>query len=488
MPPWTLTNWLAFPVTRSMYLSYKSDIAFFIMAAKSLTASAPGKVLICGGYLVLFPQYVGCVIAMDTRFYVTIEGEEAAAGSTVDHTVIVKSPQFTNSRRIYRVRTGENNHVSISNDECSDRNPFIDTCITVCLRYVCEVSCDTVPADLNVSITITADNAFYSQVNHLQSCGLAITWQNLCNIPKRNNLGCDVGSVQKTGLGSSAAMTTALVAAIVKYFLPSGCDTEVIHNLAQLCHCIAQGKVGSGFDVSAAIFGSQLFQRCNSGRVLDQLMKSFDNYSCPISELINSKWGFKHTAFRLPKGLRLVLGDVQCGSNTPNMVSKVLAWKRANPELSDELFQALDKQNSTAVSLLQEISTHEDDVNYDICLQSEASSAHGNHSIDSNLVSPLIQELRLTFQIIREMLRKLTDLTCTPIEPPEQSRILDECLRIPGVIFAGVPGAGGFDAIFCVTIDTPTTFEKLSKIMEMKQIVALDARSCPSGLDFSRSE
>lgn len=38
-------------------------------------------------------------------------------------------------------------------------------------------------------------------------------------------------------------------------------DLALVHNLAQLAHCAAQGKVGSGFDVSSAIWGSQLFRR-----------------------------------------------------------------------------------------------------------------------------------------------------------------------------------------------------------------------------------
>ena len=36
---------------------------------------------------------------------------------------------------------------------------------------------------------------------------------------------------------------------------------KLAHNLAQYVHCLAQGKVGSGFDVSAAVFGSQLYTR-----------------------------------------------------------------------------------------------------------------------------------------------------------------------------------------------------------------------------------
>ena len=73
--------------------------------------------------------------------------------------------------------------------------------------------------------------------------------------------------VAKTGLGSSAAMTTAVVAALLNYLgvvdLPlystnqkndKILDLDLVHMIAQTAHCIAQGKVGSGFDVSSAVY------------------------------------------------------------------------------------------------------------------------------------------------------------------------------------------------------------------------------------------
>lgn len=82
--------------------------------------------------------------------------------------------------------------------------------------------------------------------------------------------------VAKTGLGSSAAMTTAVVAALLNYLgvvnLPSELngplqgnkvsqELDIVHIIAQTAHCIAQGKVGSGFDVSSAVYGSQRYIR-----------------------------------------------------------------------------------------------------------------------------------------------------------------------------------------------------------------------------------
>jgi phosphomevalonate kinase len=60
----------------------------------SLVISAPGKVLIAGGYLVLDPAYSGVVASTSSRFYTAI-----APGNT--SRIIVRSPQFINATWTY---------------------------------------------------------------------------------------------------------------------------------------------------------------------------------------------------------------------------------------------------------------------------------------------------------------------------------------------------------------------------------------------------
>jgi phosphomevalonate kinase len=93
--------------------------------------------------------------------------------------------------------------------------------------------------------------------------------------------------VAKTGLGSSAALITSLVTALLVQAgliapdeLASASSRRLAHNVAQFVHCLAQGKVGSGFDVSAAAFGSQLYTRF-SPAVLQPLMD--DSARVPLS-------------------------------------------------------------------------------------------------------------------------------------------------------------------------------------------------------------
>jgi phosphomevalonate kinase len=61
--------------------------------------SAPGKVLIAGGYLVLDPKYSGVVVSTSSRFYTVVQAGRGEAGR-----IRVRSPQFAEAVWIYDVR------------------------------------------------------------------------------------------------------------------------------------------------------------------------------------------------------------------------------------------------------------------------------------------------------------------------------------------------------------------------------------------------
>jgi phosphomevalonate kinase len=65
-----------------------------------------------------------------------------------------------------------------------------------------------------------------------------------------------------------------------------------------------------------------------------------------------------------------------------------------------------------------------------------------------------------------------------PIEPDTQTALLDATVQVDGVLIAGVPGAGGYDAIFCVIADdgddVHSTFHRLLDVWKSKQ-----TRVCP---------
>jgi len=57
---------------------------------QTTVVSAPGKVLIAGGYLVLDPAYSGIVVSTSSRFYTAISDQQSPEPGVVR----VRSPQF----------------------------------------------------------------------------------------------------------------------------------------------------------------------------------------------------------------------------------------------------------------------------------------------------------------------------------------------------------------------------------------------------------
>ena len=67
--------------------------------------SAPGKVLLAGGYLVLDPAYSGVVVSTSSRFYTVIDARAPASDPDVSSPIQirVRSPQFEHASWLYAV-------------------------------------------------------------------------------------------------------------------------------------------------------------------------------------------------------------------------------------------------------------------------------------------------------------------------------------------------------------------------------------------------
>jgi len=58
--------------------------------------------------------------------------------------------------------------------------------------------------------------------------------------------------------------------------------------------------------------------------------------------------------FRLPAGLRVVMGDIAAGSATPAMVKSVLKWKASGSD-AEKLWEELGKSNARLIDLFNQI-------------------------------------------------------------------------------------------------------------------------------------
>jgi phosphomevalonate kinase len=279
----------------------------------------------------------------------------------------------------------------------------------------------------------------------------------------------------KTGLGSSAALVSSLVAALFDHFSlfkKSGNNNNnntrsammsLAHNTAQFCHCKAQGKVGSGFDVSSAFFGTQCYRRF-APSVLAALL---DAPSGKLSGAVlhkalhpaTSSWTNSAASFSLPPGMQLVLGDVAGGSKTPGMVRSVLKRLRRDGDAKQQwaVWTELAACNARVEATLRELcsvaSSADTAALYAHAVAACAKMPSSAWDPDRNCVVALLLRLQREFADLRVKLRQMGAEAAVPIEPEPQTRLLDATQRVPGVLFCGVPGAGGYDAIFAVLLN-----------------------------------
>lgn len=73
------------------------------MAEQPKAVSAPGKVLLAGGYLVLDREFTGLVFGIDARIHVYIEPLKTTPGVALEE-IVVRSPQFREATWQYGYR------------------------------------------------------------------------------------------------------------------------------------------------------------------------------------------------------------------------------------------------------------------------------------------------------------------------------------------------------------------------------------------------
>jgi len=76
------------------------------------------------------------------------------------------------------------------------------------------------------------------------------------------------------------------------------------------------------------------------------------------------------------------------------------------------------------------------------------------------------EKLKGMLRSIRVLTREMSEKSGVPIEPPAQTRLLDACSEICGVVGGVVPGAGGFDAVALLIEDRKEIVEELEELLQ----------------------
>lgn len=287
----------------------------------SCTVSCPGKVLIAGGYLITQEGLPGLVLSTTARFYcnakigpadpsttslpaklegalaasqwedIALLSEGAADSSGASLPVSVMSPQF-HTEWHYSIPSSGSSALRLAPSDASHRNTYVEWAVNSALlassAFLSPSTLSRAIAALasqgcGFTLRLNADNDFYSQRAHLEAAGKPLTTANLAALPACNPCPRDPVTgkaiINKTGLGSSAALVTSVVAAVLsllgivdlrepgasgdasRNISNSGNSSEgasrrkascvsdrptsqrLVHDVAQVAHCLAQGKV-----------------------------------------------------------------------------------------------------------------------------------------------------------------------------------------------------------------------------------------------------
>jgi len=470
---------------------------------KEVTVSAPGKILMAGGYLVLESPNIGLVVAADKRFFSTVKTLSAPSDVDKDDLVSFDEDQFSHKSIVdvhspqydtifsYFVLYNNANDAIDNNDKTflhiiprsksQSANPFIERTLLLTFGYILYSQKETskILPDL-LGIKLRADNDFYSQVPTIQKMNISgpPTPAHIESFPPFLPAG-----EHKTGMGSSAALVTSLVASLLAYFnnyqSSNDMDLAVVHNVAQTAHSLAQGKIGSGFDVSAAVYGSQIYSRFSQS-LIQPLLLAFSSsqndhklsldFAQTLHSCIHQDWDTVQKGFWLPKDMEIIMADVCGGSESPSMARKVLAWHKnyhQNKEFEkddegmgdmdddDDYWEGLKNINTELYNLFTEL--HEllkdmEPTKQMELFQTLSMSKSDAWASSKSALSTQILNIREAFLESRSLLKAMGEAANVPIEPDEQTALADATMDLEGVVAAGVPGAGGFDALFCLYV------------------------------------
>ncbi|KAK3353237.1 phosphomevalonate kinase [Lasiosphaeria hispida] len=404
--------------------------------------SAPGKMLLAGGYIVLDRAYTGLVFGLSARINVLAQEIPTSEGVHLTE-IVVESPQFLEAQWRYGYHLAEEDGgIKVTQLQVGTHitpNPFVETTLNYVLTYITGTSKHFHKRTLkSARLTILADNDYYSQPTSSPPSSAPST-----GTGRFARFPVPLSGAHKTGLGSSAALVTALTAALLSHYLSFDLNSPdsklVLHNLAQAAHCAAQGKVGSGFDVAAAVYGSCSYRRF-SPSVLSSLPKSgTPGFATALDNVVHGLNGVTwdtnvgKAGVGLPQGVAVRMCDVNCGSQTVGMVKQVLTWRAQNSEAAGKLWGELQQKNEALADVLK-----------------------GGWTDD----------IKEAIRAIRKLVKKMGAESGVPIEPDSQTELLDALEGVEGVYGGVVPGAGGYDALALLLKDDEETLKRVEQFLD----------------------
>lgn len=243
------------------------------MSQQTITVKTPGKLMVAGEFAVLEPNHHLITMAVNRFVYVTLK-------DSIDNTLHLTDYHLNNIEWNY-----ENGKIDVNSTD--KRMSFVK-------------------------------EALYISYTYLNEKGI---YPSHCSISIKSELADESGI--KYGLGSSAAVVTALITAILSKNLPEQPEKELIFKLASLTHVNVQGN-GSGADIAASTYGGMVLY---SSFQAEWLIEQYKNCHT-ITELIEKEWTYLSIKrLNWPANFHIRIGWTGSPASTGSLVKQVLKLK-----------------------------------------------------------------------------------------------------------------------------------------------------------------
>src|SRR5690625_351310 len=282
------------------------------MSNKSMTIKVPGKLMIAGEFAVLEPYQKLAVMAVDRFVYAQIQVSNINS-LTLENFNINTGWDFDGTSVLI---ASENPHVN-----------FVQEAMKNTLIYLREHDIELSPFSLIIKSEL------------------------------------DDESGKKYGLGSSAAVVTSAVAAILNYFLPIKPADMLIFKLAAISHVKTQGN-GSGADIAAATYGGVLeYSSFQADWLLEEIQCTES-----LTALVEKKWTYLTVkSITIPERLEICIGWTGNPASTSDLVNHIFLLKRNELSKFDTFIHNSDQavrdflkgMKTSDIPLLFEVSTRD---------------------------------------------------------------------------------------------------------------------------------
>lgn len=265
------------------------------MTNSGMTIKVPGKLMIAGEYAILEAYQRSIVMAVDRFVYATIKSSNEN---------LISLPKL-NLENLTWIIKDEKIHI-VTDDK---RVNFVENAMNIAYRYVIEQRQPFTKFDLSINSELDDESGI------------------------------------KYGLGSSAAVVTAVVKAVLEKH-KMDYTPKLLFKLAAIAHVQSQGS-GSGADVAASSFGGMVAYTSFQA----EWLKKEINSPTSVTGLVEKDWPFfSIEPTSLPDDIHMMVGWTGNPASTKDFIKQINKLK----DINQDSYEKFIRQSSEAVDLIME--------------------------------------------------------------------------------------------------------------------------------------